>query len=159
MRRVASRASQLARSGSVAPNLQQRLQDALTTSQHATADMLEATERTEWAINAHRTAHDELALALSTDASSVFEGAAVSNATINPSRMPTHPNDSSGGVAQQSNTLRDAMAECRKVLRQSENTFVAARSKSTSAQSAVQAAILKERRGNAGRKPELRPFE
>ena len=92
------------------------------------------------AIDTHRAAHDELTAALASDP----EGVADPN--LKSRTMPAHPGDSAGGVAEKAATVRDSMAECRRVLKQAEQVFATSRSRAADASSAVQIAVTAARR-------------
>jgi hypothetical protein len=122
--------------GPVLRQVQAQLEQALTVSTHTTADMEAAVARAEYAVDYHRAAHDALAARDSHD----------SDLTASPpSRLPSHPTEPSN-VLQETTTLREAQAECRKVLRASEQAFTAARAEMANAASKVQAAIGESRK-------------
>ena len=115
------------------------VRDAIALNEHTQADMAEAAERAQWALQAHRAAHDELAASL--DAPTTELGTQLSG-----QRMPAHPSEATRGVAAQTAVLRDAMAECRKALKQAEQIFATSRSRAADASSAVQGAVSAARK-------------
>ena len=135
--------SQTMQAGGGTDNVKAQFRKAIKASEHSTADMMEAAERVQWAVDEHRSAHDGLATAFADDASGV-EGP---NKQLQ-HRMPAHPSETGGGVPQHMGTLRDAMTECRRVLKQAEAAFAQARSRSTDASSAVQGAVAAARKMN-----------
>lgn len=113
--------TQLKRSSSTALEVQAKLHEAVVVSEHTTHDMLDAVDAATHAIHSHRVAHEHLA--------SLVEG------ETDPSRL-------SG----EASALRDAMAECRRILRATDATFAAARTRFNDASTAVQTAVATARR-------------
>ena len=135
--------SQTMQAGGGTDNVKAQFRKAIKASEHSTADMMEAAERVQWAVDEHRSAHDGLATAFADDASGVEDP----NKQLQ-HRMPAHPSATGGGVPQHMGTLRDAMTECRRVLKQAEAAFAQARSRAADASSAVQGAVAAARKMN-----------
>lgn len=122
--------------GPVLAQVQAQLEQARTVSLYTTADMEAALDRAEYAVECHRAAHDALAARDANDADLTASP---------PSRLPSHPTEP-GNVLQETTTLREAQAECRKVIRASEQAFTTARAQMANASSQVQAAIGQSRK-------------
>ena len=75
--------------------------------------------------------------------------------------MPTHPSQAGRlGIPEQQASLRDAITECRRVLKQAEQVFATSRSRAADAASAVAAAVTAERRKQAAtNRGAPKPFE
>lgn len=128
--------AQLARARSAGGLMHAQLEHALTVSSHTTADMEAALELAESAFEWHRAAHDTLASR---------DGHGDDLTASPPSRLPVHPAEP-GNILQETTTLRQAQAHCRKVMRASDETFAAARAQMANAAARVQTAIADSRK-------------
>ena len=134
------------------------VREALVLSEHATADMAEAAERAHQAVEAHRMAHAELAESVDANPTGVVDAATMHRSGMS---MPTHPSEAGRlSIAEQQAVLRDAIAECRKVLKHAEQVFATSRARAGDATSAVAAAVTAARRKQAAtQRGAPKPFE
>ena len=120
-------------------------------SEYTAADMQEAADSARLAIEAHRAAHASLEASLHGSGSSGGGGGGDGRVfeLRTPGRMPAHPTEPTHEALEPSNAaavLREAVAECKKVLRLAEETFASSRSRIARVSSAMQAAVVAAKR-------------